>query len=347
MFLRSASLALGVASVSLLGCGPVPTTRMQVVDTDGRVLGEFSGGSPAEGATKSDDTKPARPVDQLVRRDVLEQEQLPRFDGAGEVESGPSTLGEVPFPSAYLSVGGGSFLTSHPRHAVYLEAFAIDRTEVSAAAYEACVRAGVCSAAHEGNATAPRSASDVCNAGKRGRESHPINCVSARQAEAFCAWRGKRLPSEEEWEYVARGGGAYPDPSWYPDPTWYPNPDFRPVVATRRFPWGDERDPARACTTRGQAGTCDVAEPATDRTREGVRGLGGNVSEWTSSAFCPYADPRCSTTKRVFRGGSHQHVAPEMIEAAHRDGFDPDAYFDSLGFRCARSVDAAATPAPR
>jgi iron(II)-dependent oxidoreductase len=118
-------------------------------------------------------------------------------------------------------------------------------------------------------------------------------------------------------------------------------------VAARRFPWGDERTVDRACTARGLAGTCDVAQPATDRTAEGVMGLGGNVWEWTSSAFCPYSDPDCRTTKRVFRGGSHQQVAPEMIEAAHRDGFEPEAYFDSLGFRCARTIDAAKTPAPR
>jgi formylglycine-generating enzyme required for sulfatase activity len=89
-----------------------------------------------------------------------------------------------------------------PTHPVTLKPFSMDVTEVTVAAYEACVDAGSCS-------TLDLNEYDPCNWGKSDRGNHPINCVDWEQATSFCRWANKRLPTEEEWEYGALQGGAW------------------------------------------------------------------------------------------------------------------------------------------
>src|SRR5262249_5576826 len=83
-----------------------------------------------------------------------------------------------------------------PVHQVTVQPFALDKTEVTVTAYRACVDAGRCTAPYPG---------DGCNWSQPEQLTHPINCVDFSQAQAYCKAHGKRLPSEEEWEYAARG----------------------------------------------------------------------------------------------------------------------------------------------
>ena len=92
-----------------------------------------------------------------------------------------------------------------------VDAFWIDRTEVTVSAYRRCVDAGGCKAPDLERLPVPIAA-EACNWGRSDRESHPINCVTGTEAVRYCHWLGKRLPSVAEWEKGARGteGAPYP-----------------------------------------------------------------------------------------------------------------------------------------
>jgi formylglycine-generating enzyme required for sulfatase activity len=213
-------------------------------------------------------------------------------------------------------IEGGSFAMGSsegeedekPVHRVVVASFAMDATEVTVAAYEACVQAGGCSRPDTG---------PHCNGGQAGKSRHPINCVDWNQATAFCAWAGKRLPTEEEWEYTARG------------------------VDSRRYPWGDTAPDAQLCW-QGTAGTCEVGSHESGQTPAGVQDMAGNVWEWAGSQQCPYTpsgyDLRECRPSRVFRGGGWGSGEPSAMRGAARRAIDASQRNFLLGFRCARAL---------
>ena len=151
-----------------------------------------------------------------------------------------------------------------------------------------------------------------------GKEDHPVVQVSARDAAAYCAWRGLRLPSEAEWEFAARGAGGY------------------------RYPWGME-PPGADAERRANFGTVKCCAPdAADgyvRTAPagtypggaspfGMLDMAGNVWEWTASRFP--GRPRLV----VLRGGGWGND-PYCLRTAYRHGNPPDIGLDMVGFRCA------------
>lgn len=187
-----------------------------------------------------------------------------------------------------------------------VDAFAIDRTEVTVAAYRACVEAGACSAPDEG---------EDCNDLRAGRDRHPVNCVDQEQAAAYCAWRGGRLPSEWEWERAARGADG------------------------RLHPWGDEPvDCERAVIDAGAGQACGEAEGTLEvgsrpagASPEGALDLIGNVWEWTSSA-------PGNSSARVVRGGAY-YVGSAQARASARLLFKPWGRGPFVGFRCVQSLE--------
>jgi formylglycine-generating enzyme required for sulfatase activity len=232
------------------------------------------------------------------------REQEPNIANSADVSAGRSQM--VSLPGGTFQMGSEQAVSQKPVHAVTVKTFAMDRTEVTVDAYAKCVSAGGCSPAGTGH--------DDCNAKRDASGDEPINCVTFPQAEAYCEWRHARLPTEEEWEYAARGKEG------------------------RVHPWGDGHPKNRACYLRKPAGqrTCSVASHPVDKTPEGIFDLGGNVAEWTTSAYCNYDGSDCKPGHRVTRGGSWDMLNPAYVRSSFRD-FVPDAAWGyNLGFRCVK-----------
>jgi formylglycine-generating enzyme required for sulfatase activity len=162
----------------------------------------------------------------------------------------------------------------------------------------------------------------------------PVTHVTWNGARLYCEAQGKRLPTEAEWEFAARGPQA------------------------RRFPWGNEEPGCDGVVFgRRKAQGCDhlpvqprpVGGSPQDRTPLGVSDLGGNVGEWVMDRFEERyrpCQPRCvdplvadgaGPVLRVFRGGSYTVPAP-MMRSAGRARWKPDGAVEDLGFRCVRPV---------
>ncbi|HVT60322.1 MAG TPA: selenoneine synthase SenA [Thermoanaerobaculia bacterium] len=149
--------------------------------------------------------------------------------------------------------------------------------------------------------------------------------VSAYEAEAWCAWAGRRLPSEAEWEAAAAGAGP----------------------ERRRLPWGEEPAGGERANLDGlRLGCTDVGALAAGDTPEGCRQLLGNVWEWTATEFAPYPgftpDPYREYsqpwfgTHRVLRGGAWTTRA-RLLRNTWRNFYTPDRRDVWAGFRtCAR-----------
>ena len=258
-----------------------------------------------------------------------------------------TTPAPAPAPEiAWRPIEGGSFRMGslsgrpdeQPVHRVTIEPFAIARTETTVAQYRTCVVAGVCRAPLlEWDAVSDLGA--FYNWGAPGRDQHPMNGVSWRDAVLFCSWAGGRLPSEAEWEWAARGAEA------------------------RTWPWGEKavrgggeplanladesaRKAKRSWTIvigydDGAVGTAPVASYPAGATPAGVHDLAGNVWEWVANRYTPdyqSPPPPANRSQRVARGGSYIST-PQMARSATRYPVAPALALDGVGFRCARDEE--------
>ncbi|MBL9005640.1 MAG: SUMF1/EgtB/PvdO family nonheme iron enzyme [Myxococcales bacterium] len=238
----------------------------------------------------------------------------------------------------WLTIPGGTFTMGSerhddekPPHPMTVAAFQLDDIEVTAGAYAECVASGACVAAETVGS---------CNAGKPDRVSHPINCVNYAQAESYCSWRGGRLPTEEEWEYAARGrdGREYPWGAAQPSPQLLNACGSECRYANKMFKGND-----------GWPETAPVGSYPEGQSPFGALDLAGNVGEWVDGWHCSRGyEPgiptrasehksRCRANFRMIRGGSWDSFAPTGVRAAYRSGFSPNYRGYFVGFRCART----------
>ena len=212
-------------------------------------------------------------------------------------------------PAGMAHVPGGSFAVQS--RAASVSSFCMDVNEVTVNAYQACVQAGLCSAEHVRESSPDGvefTATSTCNYGT-GRGNHPMNCVEWGQAGAYCEAQGKRLPTEDEWEWAARGG---------------------PRGAS--YPWGNIEPEFQLCwsgITR-LTGTCIVGSHSSGDTPNGIHDLAGNVSEWTSTRAT------ASGAARVIRGGAWIGNDPGRAKASYAVAHVPANRSSVLGFRCVR-----------
>jgi formylglycine-generating enzyme required for sulfatase activity len=207
-------------------------------------------------------------------------------------------------PSGMKRIPSGTFKYGDDKRDKTLPSFCMDTTEVTVDAYKACP-----------SCSAPDSTGSMCNWGKSDRGNHPINCVDWNQATAYCASVTKRLPTEEEWEYAARGADG------------------------RKYPWGDTEPSNQLCWDgegndlgKGKRmSTCPVSSYAAGRSPFGLDDMSGNVWEWTSTLY------DANKTDRVLRGGSWIYVYPAWVRASYRYINAPTLRISFVGFRCLRA----------
>jgi formylglycine-generating enzyme required for sulfatase activity len=210
---------------------------------------------------------------------------------------------------------------------VAIAAFHLDEGEVTVRAYRACEDAHAC-----GEAGRERG----CNAATPNSDTHPIDCVSHVDADAFCKWAGRRLPSEDEWELAARGeeGRIYPWGAESPDETRANFAD-RSLVEWRKEE-GLSEPKTLLATSDGWPNTATVGSFAAGRSKEGALDLAGNVREWTASVACTPRGKPCVSESFVVRGGGFLTARDEETRAAFREAVPSATRVVDLGFRCAR-----------
>lgn len=203
-----------------------------------------------------------------------------------------------------------------PQKQVAVDNFLVDRFEVTVAEYARCVAAKSCT---------PPATGGACNYGVAERSNHPVNCVDWFQANAFCSYRGHRLPTEPEWEFVARGGAALRS---------YPWGNASPTGLTSLC-WAGAKDDGGAPQS-----TCpNGRDPNPDKTVQNIYDLAANVREWTLDGWSPNYDAPRTTTFRVQRGGGwFADVTAASVNSSHRLSSLPTARTADVGFRCVRPM---------
>ena len=204
-------------------------------------------------------------------------------------------------------------------HEVYVRAFAIDRHEVTNRQFDAFFRA----TSYLTDAERKPEANTWRTAYAPGEEDHPVVWMSWNDANAYCLWARKRLPTEAEWEKAARGGDA------------------------RLWPWGSEWDSARANTAdTGRKATTPVGSYPAGASPYGLVDMAGNVWEWVNDWHSPFyyqsgADHSRNPIgpeggqDRVLRGGGFNNGLAD-VRTANRHKGGMAGYAADHGFRCAK-----------
>lgn len=295
--------------------GPVwmPTTNVSELSAD-PLLEAPQDNSPVQDAVR---TRPADGMDMI-------------YVPAGEFQMGSSDAEVDAALKTCLETYSADcirewFEAEQPAHTVKLDAFWIDKTEVTNAMYRLCVDAEACQAPQQ-NGSDTRST----YYGDPAYEKYPVIYVNWNQASSYCKWAGGRLPTEAEWEYTAKGPGAL------------------------RYPWGNEYDGTRlnSCDVNckygwadssfddGYRDTAPVGSYPTGASWVGALDMAGNVWEWTADGFGEYktdsqVNPTgTSSTSKITLRGDAADGTQSVSRTTDRHGESSSRTYKYLGFRC-------------
>ena len=262
-------------------------------------------------------------------------EQVANAEAGQERVSSVDGMPAVYVPAGTFRMGGMDpdvDRDEEPPHNVDMKGFWMDKLEVTNAMYNLCVQAGACELPQTFKSQTRESYFNNAEF-----NDHPVVYVTWLQADTYCKWAGRRLPTEAEWEYSARGN------------------DYR------TYPWGDDRpDSSRGNFNYFVGDTTKVGNYPAGASPFGVLDLSGNVAEWvadyydanyyaqgvTSNPTGPGA--RSEFFQRVVRGGTFQDAFKDVRVAnrASVRGSNPQAsdiysedylgeFSPKIGFRCA------------
>lgn len=230
----------------------------------------------------------------------------------------------IPVPEGMVLVPAGYFLAGSstgqpnetPEHPVLLDAYYIDQYEVTNAQYQACVTAGACTQANLRNSYRRLNYRD-----DPAYAHYPVIGVTWDQSAAYCAWAGKRLPTEAEWEYAASGPENF---------IW---------------PWGNDFDLNLSAASARD--TQPVGSYPDGASLFGIYDMAGNVTEWVADVYDPafYANSRASNPvgvgdgdQRIYRGGAFDRL-DESAYTTSRRYIKSRSFKDvAVGFRCAQDA---------
>lgn len=306
----------------------IETVRVAEAPPTGQTIHQPSGGSarPDKTPPTAAQTQPAPPQGQPSSGDdepeiakvnqqlqAVQQEELRKL-----VQQGITPPeGMVLIPAGEFLMGAEDGLPdARPMHRVYLSSYWLDKYEVTNTQYRQCVEGGGCTPPKD------RQAFDDPE-----RAQHPVTNVTWTQARAYCEWRGKRLPTEAEWEKAARGTDG------------------------RRYPWGNSEDmikgrPRNGEIKAGANSTEKIGSQAATVSPYGVHDLVGSVWEWVKDWYAedfyqmsPARDPQgpLRGSFRVLRGGDWNE-RPLELRASYRSWDEMTYWGPTLGFRCAQDV---------
>lgn len=268
----------------------------------------------------------AMPIIAILRGTTITPYEKPASETSVEVESmAESTPGEDPISAEMVTIPAGPFVRGtesggfdeRPQRTIHLDAFSIDRYEVTNHQYQQFVLA-------TGHRKPGLPARYAKSGGRMKGTNQPVVYVSWDDATEYCRWIGKRLPTEAEWEKAMRGGDG------------------------RLWPWGNREQANGANWARVQDGyevSAPVGSFQDDKSPYGVMDGAGNVIEWVDDWYAetyykgsPDQNPPSPEygTYRVLRGGSYTTTGGD-VRITSRSKMMPDFRDETIGFRCAIS----------
>ncbi|WP_443147646.1 SUMF1/EgtB/PvdO family nonheme iron enzyme [Nitrospira sp.] len=305
---------------------------------------------------QNDSSSPPAASDQpnVSQPEPILEARLHQQDLPGAVESALSGNDDVPMiliPAGEFRMGStenqissllkdfegiqfNAFQAEIPQRQISLKAYYLDQYEVSYRHYRAFLE------------STGRAAPAFWENERFHKPDHPVLGVTWYDATAYCTWAGKRLPTEAEWEYAARGpqGYAYPwGNSWDPQRTntasYWAGKNFSSMAK-----WGEWMQTA---LDRGKAGPLEVGTFSNGVSPFDIHDMAGNISEWVFDWYTPYENQPTlihnpngadSGTMKVHRGGSWS-VSSIFARSTYRARENPEKRSPYIGIRCAKSSE--------